>query len=132
MAIGTCDPASRGEAFNLLTLAMGNGNVTVNVRYGWDGVSTKETGCNGPLYQPPNQPGNQADRWAIQVVNNDSISWYVRTIGKKGQPRNVEFFPGETRTFTVTQATNAGYADITDFENLTLSTSPTGNVNKKG
>lgn len=133
MGAGTCDPASRGELFNLLTLSMGNGNVTADIRYGWDGISTKESvdGCNGPLYQPPNQPGNQADRWAIKVINNDTISWWVRTIGKRGQPRNVEFLPGTTVTFTVNQASNAGYLSIQDFSELTLSTSPTSNQTRR-
>lgn len=38
MPIGTCDPASRGEAFNVFEQAQGDaGEVLLTVRYGWDG-----------------------------------------------------------------------------------------------
>jgi len=129
MPVGTCDPASRGDAFNSLTLSMGNGNVTVEVRYGWDGVSTRDTGsgCDGPLV---NGTGVQSNRWAIRVTNNDTISWYVRTIGRRGQPHNIEFTPGSVTTYTATQASNAGYDSFSDFAELTLSTSPTSNQNR--
>lgn len=40
MPAGTCDPATRGEAFNVLQLSVANGDVTVTVRYGWDGPRT--------------------------------------------------------------------------------------------
>jgi hypothetical protein len=40
MPIGTCDPATRGEAWNLMTMSVANGDVTVDVRYGWDGPRT--------------------------------------------------------------------------------------------
>ena len=40
MPIGTCDPASRGDAYNSGELAIDNGNVTIEYRYGWDGPRT--------------------------------------------------------------------------------------------
>jgi hypothetical protein len=122
MPTGTCDPATRGDAFNSSTLSRGNGQVTIDVRYGWDGVSTRATGCDGPLV---NGTGGAANRWAVQVVNNDTVSWWVHTVGKRGLPHNYEFTPGSTTQFTVQQASNNGYDSISDFAELTLSTSPT-------
>lgn len=121
MPIGTCDPASRGDAFNARTLSMANGAITIDIRYGWDGVSTRDTGCDGPLV---NGTGGAANRWAVQVVNNDTISWWVHTFGKRGQPHNYEFTAGSTTQFTANQASSNGYDTISDFDTLTLTTSP--------
>jgi hypothetical protein len=122
MPIGTCDPASRGAAFNEMALSQGEGKVTIDIRYGWDGVSTKETGCEGPLV---NGTGPAANRWAVRVTNSDTQSWYVHTLGKRGQPRDYEFAAGTVTTFTANQASNNGFATISDFEELLLTTSPT-------
>lgn len=121
MPAGTCDPATRGDPYNSQTLSMGNGQVTIDVRYGWDGVSTRETGCEGPLV---NGTGS-GNVWAIRVTNNDTVSWWVHTIGKRGQPRDIEFTSGSVTTYTKTQAGNNGYDSIADFAELTLTTSPT-------
>jgi hypothetical protein len=122
MPAGTCDPATRGEPYNVQQMSKGNGKVTITVRYGWDGVSVKETGCDGPLI---NGTGVVANRWAVQVVNNDTVPWWVHTIGKRGQPRNYQFDAGSTTKFTANQAGNNGYDTISDFDSLTLTTSPT-------
>ena len=37
MPAGTCDPATRGEPYNQLFQAVANGEVEIEVRYGWDG-----------------------------------------------------------------------------------------------
>lgn len=123
MVIGTCDPASRGDTFNSQTLAMGNGAVTVDVRYGWDGVSTRQSpgGCDGPLV---NGVGT-GNVWAIRVTNNDSVSWWVHTIGRRGQPRDTEFLPGTTTRYTANQASNNGYTTISDLAELTMTMLPT-------
>jgi hypothetical protein len=105
-----------------VTLSKGDGAVTVDVRYGWDGVSTKETGCDGPLVQGT---GGAANRWAIRVVNNDTATWYLHTVGKRGQPRNLPFAAGSTSTYTVAQAASAGYETASDIADITLTTSPT-------
>ena len=118
---GTCDPASRDAPYNLEVLSVGNGQVTVEVRYGWDGVSTFATGCDGPLV---NGTGT-GNVWAIRVTNNDSISWWVHTIGRRGQAHNIQFTPGSVTTYTKNQASNNGYDSISDFDELTLTTSPT-------
>jgi hypothetical protein len=120
MPSGTCDPATRGDPYNVQTLSMGNGQVTIDIRYGWDGVSVRPD-CDGPLV---NGTGT-GNVWAIRVTNNDSISWWVHTIGKRGQPHNIQFTPGSVTTFTKTQASNNGYDSISDFSDLTLTTLPT-------
>jgi hypothetical protein len=122
MPAGTCDPATRGEAFNVQQMAVANGQVDVTVRYGWDGVSVRPD-CDGPLV---NGTGVQSNRWAIKVTNNDSVAWYVHTVGRKGQPQHLQLQPGVTTTHTANQGNNAGYTSIQDFENLSMSTSPTG------
>lgn len=120
MGTGTCDPASRGDSYNSQTLSMGNGQVTIDIRYGWDGVSVLPD-CEGPLV---NGSGS-GNVWAIRVTNNDSVSWWVHTIGKRGQPRNIQFTPGSVTTYTKNQAASNGYDTISDFAELTLTTSPT-------
>lgn len=112
MPIGTCDPATRGEPYNVTTLEYGGGMVTIDVRWDWDGVSTRETGCDGPIRR-------------VRTTNNDTVSWYVHTIGKRGQPRDIELPAGQVRIWNATQLGNAGYETISDLENLTLSTSQT-------
>jgi hypothetical protein len=37
MPVGTCDPATRGELFNVRQIAKANGDVQLTVRFGWDG-----------------------------------------------------------------------------------------------
>jgi hypothetical protein len=122
MPAGTCDPASRGDAFNMQQMAVANGMVDITVRYGWDGVSVRPD-CDGPLVDGTGPVGN---RWALKVTNNDTVSWYVHTVGRRGQPRHLELLPGVTRTYTAAQGTAAGYASITDLESLNITTSPTG------
>jgi hypothetical protein len=96
------------------TLEYANGMVTIDVRYDWDGVSTRESegGCDGPIRR-------------VRTTNNDTVSWYVHTIGRKGQPRNIELPAGQVRIWNATQLSNAGFSDISDLYELTLSTSPT-------
>lgn len=121
MPAGTCDPATRGEAFNVQELSVANGDVTLTVRYGWDGVSTRETGCDGPLI---NGTGPAANRWAIRAVNNSATTYYAHTVGRRGQPRRYTLAAGATETVGATAAANAGYETIGDIESLTISSSP--------
>lgn len=123
-ATGTCDPASRGQAFNVQELSVANGGVTLTVRYGWDGVSVKdsEEGCDGPLV---NGTGPAANRWAIRAVNNTTdTTYYAHTLGKRGQPRTITLLPGQTSTYTAQQAANNGYETISDLYDLSLTTTP--------
>jgi hypothetical protein len=119
MPTGTCDPASRGNTFNTTIMAVANGKVEIIIRWGWDGVSVLPD-CEGPLV---NGTGG-GNVWAVQVTNNDTASWWVHTVGKRGQPRNVEFTPGSVTKFTKTQASNNGYDSYSDFSSLVLDQDP--------
>lgn len=121
MPAGTCDPATRGDAFNVQELSVANGDVTLTVRYGWDGVSTKETGCDGPLV---NGTGPVANRWAIKAVNLSGTTYYAHTVGRRGQPRVVTLAAGATNTYTANQAGNNGFDTISDLYELSLTTEP--------
>lgn len=117
---GSCDPASRGDAYNVTEMAVANGLVDIIARYGWDGVSTRETGCDGPFV---NGTG-AGNKWAIQVTNNDTVSWFVNTVGKRGQPRHLELLPGVVNQYTATQAANNGYQTISDLDTLSITQTP--------
>lgn len=121
MPAGTCDPASRGDAFNAGTLAGGiNGEVSIDYRYGWDGVSVRPD-CVGPLV---NGTGPTTNRWAIRYVNGGQVTYYVHTLGKRGQPRRLTLAPGDSGTFTAAQASTNGYDTNEDLSSLYLSTDP--------
>ena len=120
MPIGTCDPASRGDAYNSGELAIDNGNVTIEYRYGWDGTSTRETGCVGPFVQGT----GAGNRWALRAVNNSQITYWAHFTGKRGTPRTIQMDPGFNQTYTVTQLNNNGFLDNTDLDELSITTTP--------
>ena len=120
MPTGTCDPATRGQAFNVLQLAIGNGDVFVTIRYGWDGVSTRDTGCDGPLV---NGTGS-GNVWAVSYTNAGQTTYYMHTVGKNGQARTLTLNPGASGTLTKTQAASAGYVNRSDCDDLSLTTEP--------
>lgn len=118
MPIGTCDPASRGATWNegeqdfgAPDPATGRALGILTYRYGWDGVSTRETGCVGPLNR-------------VTVLNGNPETWYAHFQGRRGQWRRIDMAPGFSRTYNQSQLRNAGFEDNTDLENLTISTDP--------
>src|SRR5690242_1299511 len=118
MPAGTCDPASRGDAYNSGELQFGP--VNVKYRYGWDGVSTRETGCVGPLVQGT----AQGDRWAIRVENTSPTdTWYAWFTGRRGQPKSFQIPPGFVGSYTVQQCSQRGFTDSTDVEGLQVTQS---------
>lgn len=127
MPTGTCDPASRGQTFNTTIMARGNGKVEIVIRWGWDGVSVLPE-CEGPLV---NGTGPVENRWAVQVTNSDTTSWWVHTVGKRGQPRDYEFAAGSVTKFTRAQAANNGYDSYSDFSALTLDQDPNPPASQK-
>lgn len=107
MAIGTCDPASRGDTFNSGELVQGD--VSVSYRYGWDGTSVRPE-CVGPLIR-------------VRVVNNSAtVTWYAHFQGRRGQWRRLDMPPGFTNTYGTQALTNAGFVDNTDLEGLYITT----------
>lgn len=120
MPAGTCDPATRGDAFNVMQLAVGNGDVMVTIRYGWDGTSTRETGCDGPLV---NGTGS-GNVWAVSYLNAGQATYYMHTIGRNGQARSLRINPGASGTLTKAQAASQGYVNVSDCDDLSLTTTP--------
>lgn len=123
MPAGTCDPATRGDPYNVMQMAVGNGDVMVTIRYDWDHVSTKDSpgGCDGPLV---NGSGS-GNAWAIAYVNAGQTTYYMHTIGRNGQARTFTIDPGANGTITKNQAASQGYVNKSDCDDLTLTTSPT-------
>lgn len=115
MPAGTCDPASRGQVFNSGEMQIGP--ILVEYRYGWDGESTRETGCVGPLQR-------------IRVTNQSPIgvwpaqTWYVHLKGRRGQPKVFELPAGFTDTFNAAALATRGLLDNTDLEDLNITDSP--------
>jgi hypothetical protein len=113
MPIGTCDPATRGEPWNVLTLAWGHnaaypaGQVVVTVRYGWDGVSTRETGCNGPLLG------------AHLFSAPDAVAW-LHFKGRRGTPRSVQVPQDMDQDVTAQWLANRGLNDASDLEGFVI------------
>ena len=120
MPAGTCDPSTRGDAFNVMQLAVGNGDVMVTIRYGWDGVSTKATGCDGPLV---NGTGS-GNVWAVAYQNLGGTRYYLHTIGRNGTPHTFTLNPGASGTLTKSQAASQGFVNISDCDDLNLTTTP--------
>lgn len=108
MPIGTCDPATRGEAFNAFELVI-NG-VAIWGRYGWDGVSTRETGCDGPIIRVWARNDSAETRWA----------WFE---GRRGQPKSLEMAPGFNGTWGPTVLANRGFESYADLAGLIITDS---------
>lgn len=111
---GTCDPASRGAAYNEMQQV--NGPMEVYARYGWDGVSVRdsETGCDGPvlLLRGTNTSTNE--------------TWYAHFEGRKHQWVNVSFAPGESRQITSSgQLRQLGVPNRSDLDGMYVDNSPT-------
>jgi hypothetical protein len=112
MPAGTCDPASRGAAYNEGEFAVAGGAVVVPYRYGWDGPSTMETGCVGPLQM-------------VSGTNNSTQTYYAHFQGRKGTWRRVQLDPGQSVTYDKTgQLKQAGLIDNTDLDGLYITTDP--------
>lgn len=118
MALGTCDPAAYGRSYNTLNILVAN-DVQIEIRWNWDGTSVYPD-CDGPLVNG----GGGADRWAVRATNNGTVTYYAHTTRRNGQPATYQIDPGQVRTVTAAQASNSGYSTISDFNDLTLTTTP--------
>lgn len=110
MPDGTCDPATRGEAFNTVALAIDNGNVIITTRFGWDGVSVRPD-CDGPVQD-------------IRVQNLSTLTYYANLPNKKRGNRYLEILPGTDRTYSGNQLRQAGLENFSDVQGVGLSTDP--------
>lgn len=108
MPIGTCDPATRGDAYNSFELVI-NG-VAIWGRYGWDGVSTRETGCDGPLIRI----------WARNDAPTVKYAWFE---GRRGQPKSIQIPVGYDGSLSAAQLAQRGFESKQDIEGLTITDS---------
>lgn len=77
-APGTCDPATRGEAFNETALEYplpdGTGSVLIVIRYGWDNVSVRPE-CDGPVISIHTRNTGASTAWAILINKKKGNPW---------------------------------------------------------
>lgn len=110
MPAGTCDPATRGAAFNEFEVDWFGGAVLVRGRYGWDGVSVKPD-CDGPLTQ-------------ITGINTTPATTYFAWFkGKDGTARSITMAPGFNQTITNPQLRNQGFRNYSDVDGITVTES---------
>lgn len=114
MPAGTCDPASRGEEYTEFEQAQGGaGEVTVYGRYGWDGVSTKATGCVGELLM-------------LRLTNNAAETYWVHFMGPEGStPKTIQMDPGTLDVLEGAELEAHGLYLNTDVGGMYINTSPT-------
>lgn len=117
MPIGTCDPASRGEQWNAFDMQVNlGGGVIIRAwgEYGWDGVSTRETGggCDGPLN-------------SLNVSNSSATdSAYVLLPFKRRGDKWVEIPPGTNTSISPGQRNQIGVENWSDLWDMNLSLTP--------
>jgi hypothetical protein len=105
---GQCDPAP--DPYNIQSMTKGNGTVTIEARYGWDGVSVWPE-CAGPILR-------------IRVTNSGTETWYAHLVGRKGTPRTITIAPGVDRTIQGGQLAQVGIETLDDLSDLTLTRIP--------
>lgn len=108
MPKGSCDPSP--DAFHVMTLTKGNGDVTVDIRYGWDGVSVYPN-CVGPVLQ-------------IHYTNTGAVTWYARLPRKTRGQAFVAIPPGTDQTVTGNTLRQAGLDTLDAVTDLVLTTTP--------
>ena len=109
MPLGTCDPASRGQAYNGVTLEVplpdGSGSVLIDCHFGWDGVSVRPD-CNGPTQ-------------SIWTRNTGAMTAWVLLPNRRKSPPYAPIAPGADVTITAQgQITNYGLTSYTDVRDL--------------
>lgn len=109
MPAGTCDPASRGDAYNGFAMEVplpdASGAVLVDVRYGWDGVSVRPN-CDGPISYLRTRNTGTSPAWALLP-------------NKKKSPLYVQIDPGTDVTITAKgQLSNLGLTNATDVQGV--------------
>jgi hypothetical protein len=114
MPIGTCDPASRGEQWNVMEMQVpiGDGVVRIWCQYGWDGVSQRPD-CDGPLN-------------ALRVSNTGTASAYARLPGKRRGDPWVEIPAGTDTSINAGQRFQLGLENRADLAEVTLAAAPGG------
>lgn len=101
---GTCDPASRGEQYNIVEYDI-DGVVFTTIRWDWDGVSVRPN-CDGPLVD-------------ARLRNDSDFTYYCNLPGKKKGLRNIEIPPHSDTTYTAQQMKQAGLDTYQDTVGIT-------------
>lgn len=105
---GQCDPAP--DPYNIQSQTKGNGEVAIEIRYGWDGVSVWPE-CAGPVLR-------------VRVTNTGTQTWYAHLQGRKARPVTVAIEPGAARNYSGTQLAQVGLVTLDDLSDLTLTLTP--------
>lgn len=109
---GNCDPASRGDTFNSISYARGNGALEIHVEYYWDGVSTVDNGgCDGPIR-------------SVTLWNKSNVDWWLHYEGRKGQPKVLKLRPGFDVTATGAQLAAYGMKTAGDMDGMLFTPEP--------
>lgn len=111
MPVGTCDPASRGDAYNEVDLEYplpdSTGSVLAEIRYGWDGRSVKPD-CDGPISLIHTRNTGQSPAWVLLP-------------GKKKPPLWVQIDPGtDVTTNSPGTLKNLGLVNYSDLGDITV------------
>jgi hypothetical protein len=109
MPIGTCDPATRGEAHNSFEVDFLEGRAKLIGVYDWDGVSVKPS-CDGPLV-------------SLRGVNlTTDLTLYGWFLGRNGTARSITMPPGFDQTIINPQLRNLGFRNYSDCDGITVTT----------
>lgn len=114
MPAGTCDPASRDAEFNETELE--TDGIKIYCRYGWDGVSTRETGCDGPVS-------------LLRASNSNEDTWYVHFQSTSGTWRSITLAADETREIVEPELTQLGMDSFSDIRGFYVSDDSTPPAN---
>lgn len=110
MPKGTCDHALDPNGYNEVTLTKGNGTVTVDVRWLWDGVSIWPA-CAGEVIQ-------------IHYVNAGTDTWRAQLPNKTRGEAFVDIPPGTDETVTGNLLRQAGLDTLAAIVGLELTRVP--------
>lgn len=93
--------------YNVQNLSLANGEISVVIRYGWDGVSVFPY-CVGPVHR-------------VRVMNTGSQTWYVRIPrARVAGTRLMAIPPGFDETWNAGVLSARGIDTLADIEELTL------------
>lgn len=112
MPIGTCDPATRGDAFNTMELAGGvNASVVVTVRFGWDGVSVRPD-CDGPVRDLRVRNTGTDTHWALLPAKRNGDKWVAIPAGTDTTVSS----PGQLSNLGLSNYSDVAGVQITDVQ----------------
>lgn len=119
MPSGTCDPASRGDAYNQVAEEVpapdGSGSVLIDCRFGWDGVSVMPN-CDGPTQSIRTRNTSSQTAWA-SLPNKKSGSAWIQidpgTDATTSSSGTLDNLTGKnTRNATLASAGLTNYSDV--------------------